>query len=689
MMIRAGFFLGMLMASTVAYAWSDHASLLWPLVRDWPELTEDSVTAETLDHFLSAEAEVITTVLDDYEQWAESTQPLYPPRPDNLAFATRPERSLRDRFLAALRINPRLPYRLYRQHMPSEPMVDAALSWSDLSFLDSGLSHTDVRYIEIEHGELVSPAHILASASDEPDFGMDIGLFNNNGTEFGRDYGFGEQPFGNPNLDYGSQAPFHMGFYHLDWLTRTAQPNLLRTGPLWRVALYDRLSQAAFDTGHSYWGWRFLGWALHYIGDLTQPYHALPLPGVSTPEALWLVVQGRTADAVQWVSNRHGVLESYQHQRLTTLFGIDQSGHPLIRAIVGSAHNERFTPEQLITPLALQSVQAADDLDQALLANVPARYVSDASFEWSGSAEESRAVTLVQQAAGASGIDALDKQLAVQLERFGFWARALVNTALDRQAVAPMAMPVSWSDLADRIPSERPRGIPYGDEPQQQRYARASAADATKASLLLIHGGCWSNQFGYDHLLPMSAALASEGFGVDLLEYRRVGDPGGGWPGTRDDVMAGVAHWLDQLDSNARAILVGHSAGGHLALLAAEQHAERIDAVVALAPITDLASYGQQEGSCPSMVDALMHDVAAEDRPVALQQGSPGLRTPRQPTLLVRGAQDPIVGVDQIAPLLDKDNIRHLAIAGAGHFDLVHPLAPAFRQWLSALEGMK
>lgn len=72
---------------------------------------------------------------------------------------------------------------------------------------------------------------MIASANDEPDFGMDIGLFADNGTDFGQRYGFGQQPFGNPNLDYGSQAPFHMGFYHLDWLTRTAQPSLLRTYP--------------------------------------------------------------------------------------------------------------------------------------------------------------------------------------------------------------------------------------------------------------------------------------------------------------------------------------------------------------------------------------------------------------------------------------------------------------------------
>ena len=112
--------------------------------------------------------------------------------------------------------------------------------------------------------------------------------------------GFGIQPFGNPNLEYSSQAPFHMGFYHLDWLTRTAQPSLLRTYPLWRIALFGELAELAFSTGHDYWGWRFLGWGLHYVGDLTQPYHAIPLPGVGTVGRA--VVGGARARPESWCS---------------------------------------------------------------------------------------------------------------------------------------------------------------------------------------------------------------------------------------------------------------------------------------------------------------------------------------------------------------------------------------------------
>ena len=142
---------------------------------------------------------------------------------------------------------------------PSVPSRSRApLAWSEMSFLGGGTSQLAARYWALAPSEPVSIAEVIASANDEPDFGMDVGLFADNGTDFGQRYGFGIQPFGNPNLEYSSQAPFHMGFYHLDWLTRAAQPSLLRTYPLWRIALFGELAELAFSTGHDYWGWRFL-----------------------------------------------------------------------------------------------------------------------------------------------------------------------------------------------------------------------------------------------------------------------------------------------------------------------------------------------------------------------------------------------------------------------------------------------
>ena len=122
---------------------------------------------------------------------------------------------------------------------------------------------------------------MLSSASDEPDYGLDIGLWENNDTKFGKEYGYGKQPFGNPKLDYGTQAPFHMGFYHESGIIYDAarvSKKLSRN----KESPVPFLAKLAFQTGHPYWGYRFAGWGLHYLQDLTMP----SMPPLCLVEAL-------------------------------------------------------------------------------------------------------------------------------------------------------------------------------------------------------------------------------------------------------------------------------------------------------------------------------------------------------------------------------------------------------------------
>ncbi len=408
----------LLLITTSAWGWSDHASLAWPLLRGQSELTSRSVPAESLAQFLLAEQGAIAQTLDEVEAWSVRNIEHYPPTPAPLSWQNNTGH-IQARFLAAIRVNPRLSYSLYVGPSPERtaPMGDA-LPWSALSFLGGGDAQQASRYWAVEEGAPVSIAEVLATASDEPDLGMDIGLFEDNGTAFGQQYGFGVQPFGNPNLDYGSQAPFHMGFYHLDWLTRLAQPDLLRTYPLWRIALYGELADLAFRTGHPYWGWRFLGWGLHYVGDLTQPYHAVPLPGVGTMEALWSVVQGKTTELVQLVSNRHGVIESYQYQRLTAALSAADWSAPLLRAVADHGDSEPLEYASFVMNLTQASVSAAGEFDAAIATYVPARFVSDPSFEWIGSGFESDLINIVQTEQGETATSALDATVASQLMRF-------------------------------------------------------------------------------------------------------------------------------------------------------------------------------------------------------------------------------------------------------------------------------
>ena len=400
------------------WAWSDHASLVWPLLRSQPELINQNVVAEPLDTFLAAEQTGIAATLEAVESWSVATIEHYPPTPGELRWGE-DHAPTAEHFFAAIRVNPMLPYRLYVDLSPerSQP-TQPPLAWSELSFLGGGTSQLAARYWALAPGQPVSIAEVIASANDEPDFGMDIGLFADNGTDFGQRYGFGIQPFGNPNLEHSSQAPFHMGFYHLDWLTRTAQPSLLRTYPLWRIALFGELAELAFSTGHDYWGWRFLGWGLHYVGDLTQPYHAIPLPGVDTVDALWSVVQGKTGELVQLVSNRHGVIESYQYQRLTRALEARQWSAPVLKAISDHTDTADVAYESFVMALTADSVAAAANFDAAIECNMPARFVSDPDFEWTGSGFEQSIVQRVADEQGEPAIADLDAAVIAQLARF-------------------------------------------------------------------------------------------------------------------------------------------------------------------------------------------------------------------------------------------------------------------------------
>jgi hypothetical protein len=428
--MRFGVFVALMMSAVQVLAWSNHAMLLWPVVRESSTLTEARIVVEPLESFVRAESAAIATVLDEVEQWSMENIESYPVTPPELRFKPTALDNIHDSFLRAIRVNPDLDYGLFRQGTIEDADTgEITLDWSQVSFLRTGSSTRDLIYYPLSPGDLISPAHVLISANDEPDHGMDVGLYVDNGTSFGAVYGFGSQPFGNPNLDYSSQAPFHMGFYHLDWLTKRVESDLLRTLPAWRIHLYQSLAALAFETGHDYWGWRFMGWALHYIGDLTQPYHADPLPGVSLMSSIWLVIQGKTADAIQLVSNRHGVLESYQLQRTKNAQSAMAWQGPLMAALsFDDAACLRSGPD--IMALTADSKALGDHLDHTLAQQAPPRFVDDATFEWVGSGYEAEVDRLIGIFGGEQALASLDEELLTHLQRFSFYASGWVNQAL-------------------------------------------------------------------------------------------------------------------------------------------------------------------------------------------------------------------------------------------------------------------
>ncbi|HYD11854.1 MAG TPA: alpha/beta hydrolase [Allosphingosinicella sp.] len=116
----------------------------------------------------------------------------------------------------------------------------------------------------------------------------------------------------------------------------------------------------------------------------------------------------------------------------------------------------------------------------------------------------------------------------------------------------------------------------YGADDVRRGDLRVPPGRGPFPVVILIHGGCWrSDMGGQVNMAPLADALARRGFATWSFTYRRVGQPGAGWPGTFEDVAAGVDHGRSlgrryRLDLS-RIVIVGHSSGAHLALWAASR----------------------------------------------------------------------------------------------------------------------
>lgn len=254
-------------------------------------------------------------------------------------------------------------------------------------------------------------------------------------------------------------------------------------------------------------------------------------------------------------------------------------------------------------------------------------------------------------------------------------------------APTPVTQPVTWAQVQARPRPPAPDfTLAYGATPEQVADVYLPADSARRRPLaILLHGGCWLNRFDRHYFASLADALRQRGWVVANVEYRRLGDAGGGWPGSFDDVQAATAAVLARSGEwgvdPRRVVAVGHSAGGHLALLLAGREA-RVRGVVGLAAITDLTAYRQEKSSCAEGARALVtEEQLAEADPQRLPVPA------RTRISLWSGAADPIVPASYGDRYAVRDpKIRHRVWPGAGHFDLVSPESVLWPELLREFE---
>ena len=256
--------------------------------------------------------------------------------------------------------------------------------------------------------------------------------------------------------------------------------------------------------------------------------------------------------------------------------------------------------------------------------------------------------------------------------------------------------------ILDLAPPLCPLRIAYGVEIEQFGDLWLPDGGNSHPLVVFLHGGYWRARYDLAYLNFACQSLAEQGLAVWNVEYRRVGSPGGGWPGTFNDALSALSYLPRlvrrfPLDAR-RVVLCGHSAGGHLALWTAAQATRGrvavpgLRGVVALAPVSDLHEAWERHLSQDAVVELLGGNPAqVGDR---YDAASPARLLPLGvPQVLIHGTDDDAVPFAMskryVARVVEAgDRVDLLPLEGCGHFEIIDPWSPVWSPVVNRVQSL-
>jgi acetyl esterase/lipase len=242
-------------------------------------------------------------------------------------------------------------------------------------------------------------------------------------------------------------------------------------------------------------------------------------------------------------------------------------------------------------------------------------------------------------------------------------------------------------DILNLPPLPADYRLAYGTDPSQFGDLRLPQGKKQVPVVMSIHGGYWRAKYDLTHAGHLCAVLTAKGCATWNVEYRRVGNAGGGWPATFEDI-ANAYRFLPQIASRysldtAKVVVIGHSAGGQLALCLAA-HDPSVQRVMSLAGVLDLQRAFDLHLSNDAVVEFL--GGKPNEVPDHYQDADPmRLHVPQARQVIIHGLSDDVVPPEFSREYVSKkkkarEKVELLEVAHADHFDVIDPRTAAWPQ---------